>query len=154
MKLMKVWHISPFTEVAGKKRETFHWERECSESKSRVFDLEGIYWMGKSGFAGWIGARNNGGRTSEMRKRTIPLCIVPSISNGNPDKRGFRLYLLGSEVSYQLSEPCPESPVVDTALEIVNLANRPVNSETFLISPCLCSESVDRFSELLSELIS
>jgi hypothetical protein len=89
---MKVWHISPFTEVAGKGREVFHRERECPESKSKVLDLEGICWMGESGFAGWIGARNDGGRASEVRKSIIPLRIVHSISHRNPDKRRFMVY--------------------------------------------------------------
>jgi hypothetical protein len=40
--LWKAWFNSPFAEVAGKGREAFHVEREYSESKSRVFDLENI----------------------------------------------------------------------------------------------------------------
>jgi hypothetical protein len=38
-----------------------------------------------------MGARNNGERTSEVRKGTIPLRIFHSISNHNPDKRRFRV---------------------------------------------------------------
>jgi hypothetical protein len=34
---------------------------------------------------GWIGARNNGVRTSEVRKSPILLRIVDSISTRNPD---------------------------------------------------------------------
>jgi hypothetical protein len=74
MKLGKARYLSSFTEVPGKGRESFHQERECSESKSRMRDLEDFCWMGEVGFAGWIGARNNGGRTSEMRKST-PHCV-------------------------------------------------------------------------------
>jgi hypothetical protein len=47
--------------------------------------------MGESGFAGEIGVRNNGGRTSEVGKSTIQLDIVPLIMNRNPDKRRFRI---------------------------------------------------------------
>jgi hypothetical protein len=86
MKLKKVRYLSPCTEVAGKGRE-----KECSESKSRVLDLEGICWMEEYGFTGWIGARNNGGRNSEVRKTTIALPIVHSISNYNLDKRRFKV---------------------------------------------------------------
>jgi hypothetical protein len=56
-----------------------------------MLDFEDICWMGEQGFAGWIGGRNNGGITSEVRKGTIPLRIVHSISDHNPDKRRFRV---------------------------------------------------------------
>jgi hypothetical protein len=91
MKLMKARQLSAFTELAGKGRETLLREKQCPESKSRVFDLEDIYWMAEQRFAGWIGARNNDGRTPEVRKSTIPLQIVLSVSNRNPDKRRFRI---------------------------------------------------------------
>jgi hypothetical protein len=45
--------------------------------------------MGESGFANWIRARNNSGITSEVRRSTIQLHVVHSISNHNPDKRRF-----------------------------------------------------------------
>jgi hypothetical protein len=45
MKLRKAWYLSPFTEVAKKRREGFRRERELSEGKSRVFDPEDICWM-------------------------------------------------------------------------------------------------------------
>jgi hypothetical protein len=86
MKLRKARYLSPCTKEAGKGREAFHWERECSEGKWRVLELENICWMGEEGFAGWIGARNNGG--------TIPLRIVHSSSNLHPDKRRFRVHIL------------------------------------------------------------
>jgi hypothetical protein len=86
-----VRYLSPFTEVVGKGQETFYRERECSESKSRVLDIEAIYCMGKQNLASWMGARNDGARTSEVRERTIPLGIVLSISNRIPDKRRFRV---------------------------------------------------------------
>jgi hypothetical protein len=57
MKLRKACCLSPFTEVAGNRQEAFHRERECSESKSRVLDIEDISWMAEQGFAGWIGNR-------------------------------------------------------------------------------------------------
>jgi hypothetical protein len=44
MKLRKIHHLSPFTEVSGKVREAFRPEREYSESKSRVLDVEDISW--------------------------------------------------------------------------------------------------------------
>jgi riboflavin biosynthesis pyrimidine reductase len=47
--------------------------------------------MGEQEFVGWIRTRNNGRRTSEMRKSNIPLRIVLSISNRTPDKRRFRV---------------------------------------------------------------
>jgi hypothetical protein len=47
LKLKKARYLSPFTEVAGKGGEAFHRKRECSESKSRVFDLEEFFWMGE-----------------------------------------------------------------------------------------------------------
>jgi hypothetical protein len=48
------------------------------------------HWLGEeSGLAGRIRARSNGRRTWEVRKSTISLCIIHSISNHNPDKRRF-----------------------------------------------------------------
>jgi hypothetical protein len=47
MKLRKARYLSPFSEVAGKGRETFHQEREWLENKSRVLDLEDICWIGE-----------------------------------------------------------------------------------------------------------
>jgi hypothetical protein len=91
MKLRKAWYLSPFTNMTGKGREAFHREREWSESKPRVLELEAICWMREQGFAGWMGARNNGGRTSEVRRSTIPLRIVHSLSNCNPEKRRLRV---------------------------------------------------------------
>jgi hypothetical protein len=46
MKLRKAEYLSLFPEVGGKGREAFHREREYSENKSRVLDLEDICWMG------------------------------------------------------------------------------------------------------------
>jgi hypothetical protein len=48
MELRKIHHFSPFIEVAGKGREPVRPEREYSESKSRVLDLEDICWMGSN----------------------------------------------------------------------------------------------------------
>jgi hypothetical protein len=90
-KVRKARYISLFTEVAEKGREAFHRERECPEAKSKMLDLEDIFWMGESGFAGWIGAKKNGGRTSQMMKSTIALRVVLSISTHIPDKRRFRV---------------------------------------------------------------
>jgi hypothetical protein len=91
MKLRKARYLSRFTEVAGKGQEAFHRDREWSESKSRVLEFEDIYCIGESVFAGWIGPRNNVRRSSEVRKSTIPLRIVLSISLRNPDKRRYRV---------------------------------------------------------------
>jgi hypothetical protein len=91
MTLSKAGYLSPFTEVAGKGRKAFHRERGCLESKSRLFDFEDICEMGEYGFPGWTGVGNNGGRTSEVRKSTIPLRIIHSISNRNPDKKRLRV---------------------------------------------------------------
>jgi hypothetical protein len=91
MKLRKAGYLSPFTEVAGEGREAFHRERDCSESKSRVLDLEDICWMWEQGFVGWIEATNDGARTSDVRMSTIPLRIVLSISNRNLNERICRV---------------------------------------------------------------
>jgi hypothetical protein len=91
MKLRKALYLSPFTEVAGKGRGVFGGERDCSESKSRVLDLEDICRMREPGFAGRIGAKNNDERTSEVRKSATALHIVHSISNRNPDKTRVRV---------------------------------------------------------------
>jgi hypothetical protein len=45
MKLKKARYLSPFAEVARKGREAVLRERKCSESKSRVPDIEDICWM-------------------------------------------------------------------------------------------------------------
>jgi hypothetical protein len=55
----------------------------------RIFESEGIT---IAEFVGRIRARNNGGRTSEVRKSTISPRIVHSISNCNPDNRRFRIF--------------------------------------------------------------
>jgi hypothetical protein len=36
-----------------------------------VLDVEDIYWIEEQGFTGWIGARNNRGRTSSIQFLTI-----------------------------------------------------------------------------------
>jgi hypothetical protein len=47
MKVRTAQYFSLFSEVAGKGREPFDWEREYSESRSKVLDFEDIYWMGE-----------------------------------------------------------------------------------------------------------
>jgi hypothetical protein len=102
MTLRKARYLSPFTEVAEKGGGSFHRERECSESKSKVLDLEDPGGKGEYRLAGWIRARNNSERTSEVRKSIIPLGIILSISNHNPDKRRFRVLWDGPSPTFSL----------------------------------------------------
>jgi hypothetical protein len=39
--------------------------------ESREIHLDDICWMGEQGFAGWIGVRNNGGRSEEEYHSTV-----------------------------------------------------------------------------------
>jgi hypothetical protein len=68
----------PLIEMAGKRGKAFDRERECWEGKPRVLnsDLEDICLMRESGFAGWMGARNNGGKTSAVTDCSISQTVT------------------------------------------------------------------------------